>query len=249
MEKSNHPPVTPTSVAPVDGATDQPRTTTLTCQGGDADAVDGDVVTYTIYLSDDEMLVDLEDSSALMCSDMSTCYCDPGTMSLENSTAYYWKAVAKDSYGAITASDVWSFTTEAPANGFCPAFALGLGDENFSILRRVRDEILAEDEQGRIFVDTYYRHGWELFLILLTAHELRMEAGEIVEEVLPVSQALLSKGEALVPRELLWKVTAFLGKVSRYAHPRLKAALIALQAHFQKGKEWERFGITITRDP
>jgi hypothetical protein len=249
MEKGNHPPVTPTSVAPVDGATNQLRTTTLTCQGGDADGVDGDVVTYTIYLSHDEMLVDLEDSSALMCSDMSTCYCDPSTMSLENATAYYWKAVAQDSYGAITASDVWSFTTEDPANGLCPAFALGLGDENFSLLRRVRDEILVEDEQGRIYIDTYYRHGWELFLILLTAHELRMEAREIVEEVLPVSQALLTKGQALMPRELLVKVTAFLGKVSRYAHPRLKAALNDMQAHFQKGEELERFGITITGNP
>ena len=170
MEKSNHPPVIPTSVVPVDGAMNQPRTTTLTCQGGDADAGGGDVVTYSIYFSTDEMLVAGEDSSVRICSDMSTCYCDPGTMSLENSATYYWKAVAEDSYGAITSSDVWSFTTEAPAIGLCPAFALGLRDENFSLLRRLRDETLAGDEEGRIFIDTYYRHGWELFLILLTAH-------------------------------------------------------------------------------
>ncbi len=116
-------------------------------------------------------------------------------MSLENATTYYWKAVAQDSYGAITPSDVWSFTTEASANGLCPAFALGLGDENFSLLRRLRDEILAVDEQGIVYSDTYYRHGWELFLILLTSPELRREAREIVEEALPVSQSLLRDRE------------------------------------------------------
>jgi hypothetical protein len=249
MEKSNHPPVKPTSVAPVDGATNQPRTTTLTCQGGDADAGEGDAVSYTVYLSPDQMLVDLEDSSVSICSDMSTCYCDPGTMSLENATTYYWKAVAQDSYGAITPSDVWSFTTGAPANGLCPAFALGLRDENVSLLRRLRDDILAVDEQGSLYIDTYYRHGWELFLILLTSHELRREAREIVEEVLPVSQSLLRDREALMSRELSGKVTTFLGKVSWYAHPHLKTALNDMQAHFQKGEAWERFGITITDNP
>ena len=73
-----------------------------------------------------------------------------------------------------------------------------------------------------------------------------MEAREIVEEVLPVSESLVTDQEALVPRELLGKVTTFLGKVSRYAHPRLKTALIGMQAHFQKKETWERFGITIT---
>jgi hypothetical protein len=170
-------------------------------------------------------------------------------MTLENGTTYYWKAVAQDSYDAITSSDVWSFTTEALASGLCPAFALGLADENVTLLRRVRDEILAEDQQGRIYIDTYYRHGWELFLIFLTARELRVEAGEIVEEVLPVSRDLLTRGEALVPQALLGKVTAFFGKVSRYAHPRLKTALSDMQAHFQQGEEWERFGITIADTP
>ena len=116
-------------------------------------------------------------------------------------------------------------------------------------MRRVRDEILAEDRKGRIFIDTYYRHGWELFLILLTARELRVEAREIVEEVLPVSRSLLTSGEVLVPQGLQGKVTAFFGKVERYAHPHLKAALSDMQAHLQKGEAWERFGITITDVP
>jgi hypothetical protein len=249
MEKSNHLPDIPTSVAPVDGATNQLRTTTLTCRGGDDDTGEGDVVTYSIYFSTNEMLVASEDTSVLMCSEMSTCYCDPGTMSLENATTYYWKAVAQDSYGAITPSDVWSFSTEAPANGLCPAFALELRDEDFGLLRRLRDEIMAGDEEGRIYIETYYRHGWELFLILLTSRELRMEAREIVEEVLPFSRSLLADREVLVPQELLRKVTAFLGKVSRYAHPRLKTALTAMQVHFQEREEWERFGITITGNP
>jgi hypothetical protein len=246
MEKRNHPPDIPASVAPVDGATNQSLTTTLSCQGGDADTGEGDLVTYDIYLSTDEILVDLEDSSVIMCSDMRTCYCDPGTVSLGNTTTYYWKAVAQDSYGAITPSDVWSFTTEAPANGLCPAFALGLRDEDFSLLRRLRDKTLAGNEQGRIYIDTYYRHGWELFLILITSQEIRMEAREIVEELLPVSQSLLTDREALMSRELLEKVTTFLGKISRYAHPHLKTALIDMQVRFQKSEELERFGITIT---
>jgi len=116
-------------------------------------------------------------------------------------------------------------------------------------LRRLRDEILAVDEQGSIYIDTYYRHGWELFLILLTSEELRREAREIVEAVRPVSQSLLSGREALMSRELSGKVTTFLEKIAWYAHPRFKAALNDMKAHLQRGELWERFGITITDNP
>ena len=245
MEKENHPPYLPAPIAPPDGATDQSLAVTLSCRGGDAEEGEGDIVTYDIYFSSTAQLVEEEDSSVLVCSDMSTCYCDPGRIGLDNATAYYWKAVARDGYGAITSGDVWSFTTAAPPDGVCPAFALGLADDDIGHLRRLRDEILSGDEEGRAYIETYYRHGWELFLLLLTSRELRIEAREIAEELLPVSQSLLAHEEACIARELSGRVTAFLREISGHVRPQLKKVLSALADDLQEREHLLRFGITV----
>jgi hypothetical protein len=242
MTKQNHPPEVPNSSQPPDGSTNQSLYTTLSCQGNDVDSEDGDELTYDIYFSTQEMLVNLQDRSVLVCSDMQVCYCDPGTGNVGNDTTYYWKVVAKDSYGEETPSAVWSFSTEASVNFACPAATLGLGSNHYTSLRRLRDEILIHDRVGRDYIATYYRHAWELFILFLFQPELRTEGRILAEHLYSVSESLLENGEASLKPKLLKRIISFLTKISEYTTPELQAAIRDIKADLKQNR-LQRLGI------
>jgi hypothetical protein len=242
MVKENHPPDVPVNILPPDGATNQSLYTTLSCQGSDVDTEEGDELIYDIYFSTQEMLVNLQDTSALACSEMKVCYCDPGTGSVANDTTYFWKVVAKDNYGAETASAVWSFNTESSRNFVCPAAVLGLGSKHYTSLRRLRDEILVHDQQGRDYIGIYYRYAWELFILFLFQPELRREGRELAEQLYGVSECLLENGEASVKQKLFERLISFLTKVSEYTTPGLQTVIREVNADLKENR-LQKFGI------
>jgi len=245
MEKVNHPPEIPAAISPVDGALNQSLYTTLSWQGGDLDIGDGDLVTYDVYFSANESLVDVEDISVLTCSNMEICYCDPGTNTLESDTTYYWKVIAKDSYGKMSPSSVWSFTTEDDAISLCPAFALELGYEERYLLRELRDKVLAKDEDGRNCIKLYYRYSWELLLILFINDELRMKSMEVFKELLPAIRGLLANRETVVTVKTTKEIRELLGKIELHASPQLKKILKKVQADIKNREKLKTFGIIV----
>jgi hypothetical protein len=102
---AQNPPNTPTNPSPADAATGVPVSADLSWTGGDPDP--GDTVTYDVYFEADDSTPDL-----LLCNDVGTPTCDPGT--LDEGTHYYWYVVATDNHGASTASPIWAFTTVCP---------------------------------------------------------------------------------------------------------------------------------------
>ena len=118
----NNPPNTPSNPSPADGATDQDINVDLSWTGGDPDA--GDTVTYDVYFEADDSTPD-----NLICNDVSTPACDPGT--LDYGTHYYWYVVATDSHAASTTGDTWDFTTApAPAPPAIISITANSGDNN-----------------------------------------------------------------------------------------------------------------------
>ena len=103
-EPTNRPPNTPSNPSPSDGATNQLITVTLSWTGGDPD---GDSVTYAVYFEANDSTPDV-----LICNDVTSTFCDPGTLSHE--THHYWQVIARDSHEATTTGPVWDFTTEGP---------------------------------------------------------------------------------------------------------------------------------------
>jgi hypothetical protein len=97
----NHPPFPPSSPSPADGTGDHGVDADLSWIGGDPD---GDAVTYDVYLEADDSTPD-----DLLCADVATEACDPGTLQL--GTQYYWQVVARDEWGATRAGPVWVLTT------------------------------------------------------------------------------------------------------------------------------------------
>jgi len=96
----NSPPYKPGNPSPADGAVDIPIDTDLSWSGGDPDA--GDTVTYDVYFGTDS-------NPPMVSNDQLETTYDPGT--LDYSTLYYWRIVAKDEHGASNESEVWCFTT------------------------------------------------------------------------------------------------------------------------------------------
>jgi len=101
----NNPPNTPSSPSPADGATGVSVSDDLSWTGGDPDP--GDTVIYDVYFEAGDSTPDF-----LLCNDVGTTTCDPGTLAV--GTHYYWYVVATDNHGASTASPTWGFTTECP---------------------------------------------------------------------------------------------------------------------------------------
>ena len=101
--RGNDPPNTPNNPDPDDGETDVSILKTLYWAGGDPD---GDKTYYDVYF-------EAEDPDPELVSEYQTSRTyNPGQLDYE--TTYYWKIVAADEFGEITAGPVWSFTTQVP---------------------------------------------------------------------------------------------------------------------------------------
>lgn len=101
LPSENWPPYTPGNPSPADEATGVSTTIDLSWTGGDPDS--GDTVTYDVYFGISDP------PTTLLCDDVSSTTCDPGTLSYD--TPYYWYVVAADNHGASTTGPTWDFAT------------------------------------------------------------------------------------------------------------------------------------------
>lgn len=96
----NNPPNTPSNPDPEDGETNVDVYGELSWTCSDPDY---DVLTFDVYLGKSS-------NPPLVASDnLGTTYDHPGLLDFD--TKYYWKIVAKDSYGGTKTGPIWDFTT------------------------------------------------------------------------------------------------------------------------------------------
>ena len=101
--REDAPPYKPGNPSPDNCAADVSTSTTLSWEGGDPDGYD--TVKYDVYLGT------APGSLSLVCSDTTSESCSVTGLALD--TTYYWKVVAKDSFGKTSETDIWSFYTGA----------------------------------------------------------------------------------------------------------------------------------------
>ncbi|MBN2791581.1 MAG: DUF1566 domain-containing protein [Desulfuromonadales bacterium] len=99
---ANQGPSAPTLIYPADGNLEIAIETDLSWTGAE-DPDPGDTITYNVFFGLDNP------PTTLVSNDQPGLSYDPGT--LEYSTTYYWKVVAKDNHGAEIEGPVWSFST------------------------------------------------------------------------------------------------------------------------------------------
>jgi len=88
----NHPPNTPSTPSPSDGARNQNVNANLDWAGGDLDG--NSVAYYDVYFEVSDSTPDV-----LICNDVASPSCDPGT--LNHGTHYYWQVVASGEHGFV----------------------------------------------------------------------------------------------------------------------------------------------------
>jgi hypothetical protein len=98
---SNHLPFAPTLVAPALNSEIDGTSTTLSWSATD---VDGDTLTYDVYLDTNS------DPITLVSQDQSITTFDATNLSA--ASTYYFKVVVKDGKGGVSIGQVWSFTTK-----------------------------------------------------------------------------------------------------------------------------------------
>ncbi len=120
----NRQPLLPSDPVPSDAATDIASLTDLSWTCSD---LDGDSLTYDIYLGTSETLGPNE----LVSSDQAeTSY----HLELIHYTTYYWKIVAKDDHAHETEGPVWSFTVTGIEPGTEREFDLGNSGETITMV-------------------------------------------------------------------------------------------------------------------
>jgi streptogramin lyase len=104
----------------------------------------------------------------------------------------------------------------------CPAsVALGKEEDNLSLLRIFRDEVLTEDSRGQEYVNLFYRHARELTWLLVKDQELRSRTGQVLRRLLPQIQALLNGKEAILSVAVTQEVELLLDQLETKASPEL----------------------------
>lgn len=98
---ANHMPFAPTLIAPALNSEIDGTSTTLSWSASD---VDGDTLTYDVYLDTNS------EPSTLVSQDQSETIFNVANLSV--SSTYYFKIVAKDGNGGNSVGQVWSFTTK-----------------------------------------------------------------------------------------------------------------------------------------
>ncbi|MBN1313917.1 MAG: hypothetical protein JXA42_00545, partial [Anaerolineales bacterium] len=99
--RDNDPPNIPSNPSPADGSIDQSLNVNLGWSSGD---LNGDSVTYDVYLETDDSTPDV-----LVSNDQTGPDYDPAPLS--PNTHYYWRIVVKDEHGATTSGPIWDFVT------------------------------------------------------------------------------------------------------------------------------------------
>ncbi|MCT4613675.1 MAG: fibronectin type III domain-containing protein [Marinifilaceae bacterium] len=77
-------------------------------QSGELSSTYDDDASFTVYISEDK---NFEDSEIVLSDATKEIFKFEYTKALKASTKYYWKVVAKNTYGITTDSDIFSFTT------------------------------------------------------------------------------------------------------------------------------------------
>jgi competence CoiA-like predicted nuclease len=104
-------------------------------------------------------------------------------------------------------------------------------------LRNYRDNILTRSKSGIKYIKLYYQHAPEVTSLLIKDRELRKEAKELLNYLIPEIKLILkSKKIELLNSKLKNKIINFLNQVQGKANPELEAAIEKLMNDIENEK-------------
>ena len=149
----------------------------------------------------------------------------------------------RDGFNAVGLDGLWQPATNCCSCGSCSALAGGAtapaGRPStlavLSDLRAVRDQVFSTSAVGQYWIDTYYKHLFQVGWLILSKPELRTEALDGYSAFDPVFRALLAgdkaKSQVILTPELIGKAERVLMGIAKTGSPELRNDIV---------REWER---------
>jgi len=125
-----------------------------------------------------------------------------------------------------------SATFEAP----CPAVQLMSENKaGLTVLRQLRDRVLAKTAEGKNYVKAYYTYGPELAGILSGSPSLRQQTLELLQKIVPLAAGLARGDKAALSPEITQEARSLCDAISAKAGPGLVKILKQLKSDIESG--------------
>jgi outer membrane protein assembly factor BamB len=152
-------------------------------------------------------------------------------------------AIAEDGTIYITSNDGYLYAIGEATGQECPVSVIAESASWIESFRRYRDEILVSNQEGKKYIDLYYKHAPEISSLLLSHSGLSSQMSKIIGKTVPVVNGLLAKKKAILLPGLLEEVKSFLADLEIYASPSLKKDLKMIEMNTHKRELFKNFGI------
>jgi hypothetical protein len=117
------------------------------------------------------------------------------------------------------------------------------GNDTVRLLRRLRDDVLMADSEGRASVRMLYRLSWEIALLLMSDAELRTQTADVINQMLPEAECLLDGETILLSRSKLASCEVLLDRFAVRGGPNVKSLAAGLKAKIREGALLAELGI------
>ena len=132
-----------------------------------------------------------------------------------------------------------STTTTSTSSGWGTVYNKMWGEkkgEKLSLLRRFRNNVLANSEVGRNYLSMLYSNSSEVLTLLIFNPSLIEETKALIDELLPGIQSALDGGEMILSKRQMAGIESLLARFETKASPELKMVIKNLGNDVKKGK-------------
>ena len=113
--------------------------------------------------------------------------------------------------------------------------------KNLSLLRKFRDDVLADSEMGQDYIFMLYNNSLEILILLLQNPPLMKETSRVIDGLFPGIHSLLDGGGMKLSRKQLADVESLLAKFETKASPWLKTAIKKVRKDLREGELFSQF--------
>ncbi len=125
------------------------------------------------------------------------------------------------------------FTT-IPSSGDCPAALIsGYAPDKMNLLRGFRDKVLAKTSTGKEYIRLFYEHSGELTAIFADNPQIRLDAEEVLNKILPNILSSMQDATIDISRGLKKDLKKLSVSISSKASPELREAINNLTRKLQ----------------
>ncbi|MBW1854609.1 MAG: hypothetical protein JRJ00_08010 [Deltaproteobacteria bacterium] len=104
------------------------------------------------------------------------------------------------------------------------------------VLRRFRDEVLADNLAGMGLIKLYYEHSPEMVKILLSNPDIKFRITTVLKELMPFLQIRLEGEEMAVSGQILMETEKLLDDFMLVASPQLQPVIARIKEEVVNGK-------------